>query len=435
MRLPLIKVLRNWITWLMVVVLVISLAVAWFTRDTMPDEILIGTAVEGGVYHAEGVRIAEILEEATGHRVLPETSSGSQENARRLRDREIQVAIVQAGSVSLDKLAVVTPLHRDVVHVLVRKELNVESVADLAGRHVIVGLQGSGMRSSARDILSHYGVSNEDDRWHEIHFTELLLDVDMKYAAAIVTTGVENESLREVLDSGEFDLLPLDADALSQRYVHFTRFDVPKNLWPPLPTEDTPTVTTTALLVVHEEASPLLVEYLLESIYKGDIPEQFPAIFSQRQAAEMLPARLHPLTRRYHDPYGQYGTMQNVLESLAAGKELVVALVAAMFLLWDRWRRLKLLEEQKRMKYQKEHLDRFLSQTLRIERSQMDTTSIDQLQTFLDEVTEIKLQALNELTNEDLRGDRSFAIFLMQCANLINKIQLKIIHQSRDAGE
>ena len=75
--------------------------------------------------------------------------------------------------------------------------------------------------------------------------------------------------------------------------------------------------------------------------------------------------------------------------------------------------------------------DRFLSQTLRIERAQMDATSVDQLHTFLDEVTEIKLQALNELTHEDLRGDRSFGIFLMQCANLISKIQLKIIDQGR----
>ena len=34
--------------------------------------------------------------------------------------------------------------------------------------------------------------------------------------------------------------------------------------------------------------------------------------------------------------------------------------------------------------------------------------------------------ALDELTHEDLRSDRMFLIFLIQCGNVINKIQAKI---------
>ncbi|MEC9001835.1 MAG: hypothetical protein VX644_00560, partial [Planctomycetota bacterium] len=52
---------------------------------------------------------------------------------------------------------------------------------------------------------------------------------------------------------------------------------------------------------------------------------------------------------------------------------------------------------------------------------------VQELQDFLDEVTAIKLQALRELTEEGLRGDQSFSIFLDQCAGLRNKIQLKIL--------
>jgi hypothetical protein len=33
---------------------------------------------------------------------------------------------------------------------------------------------------------------------------------------------------------------------------------------------------------------------------------------------------------------------------------------------------------------------------------------------------------LDELTNEDLRADRMFTIFLTQCSNLSRKLQLKI---------
>jgi hypothetical protein len=61
----------------------------------------------------------------------------------------------------------------------------------------------------------------------------------------------------------------------------------------------------------------------------------------------------------------------------------------------------------------------------------MDAEDPQELENYLDEITRIKLRALEELTHEDLRSDRTFSIFLMQCANLIRKIQSKII---RNAG-
>ena len=103
------------------------------------------------------------------------------------------------------------------------------------------------------------------------------------------------------------------------------------------------------------------------------------------------------------------------------------ALGAAIYLLWDRWRRLKERERQALVDAEKKRLHAFLEETLQIEAAQMDTTDVKELGAFLDDVTRIKLRALQELTHEELRGDRVFAIFLIQCANLINKIQMKIV--------
>ena len=52
---------------------------------------------------------------------------------------------------------------------------------------------------------------------------------------------------------------------------------------------------------------------------------------------------------------------------------------------------------------------------------------VDELQEDLDKVTAIKLEALPELTEAEMRCDLAFSIFLDQCASLINKIQLKIL--------
>ncbi len=422
----------------MVVVLIASLITWFFLRDTLPPVIRIGTAVQGGLYHEEGERVAEALRQRTRHEIEVVTTSGSQDNSDRLRAGEVDVAIVQAGSDSLQGLAIVTPLHRDVVHVVVRKELmtptagdnQVALVSDLAEKSIIIGLRRSGMQKSARDILQHYHLTDVAEL-HEVHFTELLRDEDQQYDAAIITTGVENDDIGKVLATGRFGLLPLDSHALVRRYRHLDYHEIPKNMWPPVPSVAVPTVTASALLVTREDASNDFVKVLLNAVFEDDLLAHFPTMFSPQEARDLAPSRLHPVTRRYHDPFGQYGVMHTVLEGLAAGKELLFALGAAVYLVWDRWRRLQEKENLEQISIQKERLDSYLERTLRIERQQMNITDPEKLQEYLDEVTEIKLQALDSLTHETLRGDRTFSIFLMQCANLISKIQMRILNYTK----
>lgn len=203
-------------------------------------------------------------------------------------------------------------------------------------------------------------------------------------------------------------------------------------MWPPVPDRPIPTVAASALVVVRDDASDKLVRLLLDSLFEDNLLSHFSTMFAPQEARDLSPARLHPVTRRYHDPFGQYGLMHTILEGLAAGKELLFALGAAVYLAWDRWRRLKEKENQQQVHRQKERLDTFLEQTLAIERKQMSVDDVQQLKKLLDDVTDIKLRALSNLTHEDLRGDRTFSIFLMQCANLISKIQRKIGSTSKD---
>ncbi len=426
------KTLRKWFAWAMLVLLIISVAVWYFTRDTLPREIIIATAVPGGMYDEVGKDLAEILAARTGHPVTARTTAGSPENADLLRKRKAHAAVIQAGSTPLNGLSVVAPLHPDVVQVLIRQDeasppLARRSIADLAGKRVAIGKPQSGMQHAARTILGHYKML-DDVTLEEVHFTALLND-DGLYGA-IVTTGLENDDIKLVMESGLFEMVSLNAKALSRKYPHFEEHEVPAQFWPPLPETDVQTVATNALVVVREDAQALLVRHLLDAVYEENLNDHFATVISQSQAVAAPPRRLHPVARRYHNPYGTYGFMHSILEALAAGKELLFALGAGLYLAWDRWRRIKEKEIHAEIKAQKERLDAYLDKTLSIERAQMDESDPAKLQQYLDEVTDIKLQALNQLSHEGLRGDRTFSIFLMQCANLISKIQLKIINST-----
>ena len=150
-------------------------------------------------------------------------------------------------------------------------------------------------------------------------------------------------------------------------------------------------------------------------------------LISAREEREWDLLPLHPAARDYHDPYGGLGTLTSILEGLAGIKEILFAVGAGLCLVWQRRRRIEAERNLRHLNTQRERLDKLLDETVRIEREQMDCTDLARLEKYLDDVAILKLRALEELSHEDLRSDRLFLIFLTQCANLIRKIQGKLV--------
>ncbi len=423
-------VVRTWFFWGMVFLLVVSLLTWFVTRDRIPRNVVIASGMEGGLYHTLGNELAESLERKLGRSIECRKTAGSRENLELLQAGQADIAVVQYGSIDLTDLGVIAPLYREGVYVIVRTEVDIHSLPELRGKKVSIGLHKSGMQVSANAVLKHYHL-NEDEKLNEQHVNFPKILGQPEYVAAIVTTGIANPDLADVMSSGDYRLLSLDSLALARQNAHFEPATIPPNLWPPAPEKPIETVSTIALLVVREDVSPKLVKAALDSLYSGKIAAKVPDVIPHRRAVASSPVRLHPAAHRYHDPFDSIGWLSSIMESLAATKELVFALGAGIYLAWDRWRRLKERERNEEVHRQSRRLDSFLEQTLRIERAQMDLTDSKKLASNLDEVTRIKLQALQELTHEDLRSDQRFTIFLTQCANLISKIQLKLISAER----
>lgn len=422
--------IRKWATGIIAIVLVVCVMVWFVRRDRLPSTIRIATGHKEGLYCLFGNAIKDVLAAKLNRRVAVDTTEGSVDNLRRLLSGEADLAVVQGGSVSLDGVAVVTPLFPELVLVIVRKNSGILEIADLAGHNVSLGREGSGIRKSALRLLEHFGINVADVGHNDMRFQHLL-DDDSPLDAAIVTAGIGHRDLADMLRTNKLELLPIaDAKAIEMLdpFPHAT--EVPRGLfaeYPPVPANTIPTISTTAYLVARIDAPDSLVNAALTAVHEGSLGQVIPTLIPRREAAAHVPARFHSVAQRYFNPADNIGYMANVMESLAATKELLFAFGAGVYLLWLRWRRLKSREMETAFRRQKEQLDALLVQTLRIEEAQMRTTDTAQLRTLLDNVTRIKLRALHELTEEELRGDRTFSIFLTQCANLINKIQLKII--------
>lgn len=427
------KTLGKWLTWSMVAVLIASVVIWFAGRERLPRKIVVATGEEGGLYYALGCEIQASLHRQLGRNSEVRATAGSVENVKLLESGEAHLAIVQGGSIALEELSVITPLYPELVLLIVRKDRNIEKMHDLLNRNVTLGREGSGMRASALGLLARFRIGPEEFGMNDLYFKHLLDTPELD--AAIVTTGIENHDVNEVLKTNEFKLLPLlDTTAVEMRDPYFRRMQIPPGLYserPSVPEFETPTLATTAYLVCRSDAPPALVEAALAAIHEENLRLKVPTLIPRHEASNWVSTRMHDVAQRYFHPSDQLGLMTTVMESLVAGKELLFALGAGIYLLWHRWRRLRDKELEELISRQKEHLDLFLEETLRIESAQMNTTDVEKLKKYLDDVTRIKLKALHEFTEEELRGDQSFSIFLTQCANLISKIQMKIVSQGR----
>jgi hypothetical protein len=244
-------------------------------------------------------------------------------------------------------------------------------------------------------------------------------------------TGLQNPDVIKLLDSGRFELVSIpEAQGYAGRSVQWKAFAIPAGYFsgsPTTPRDTIETLATAGLVAVPADASPKLVQALLEVFYERGLQTQFANLLPRSQALEWCPVEPHAVARGYFDPVDRLGSIAAMMESIAATKELLFALGAGLFLLWRRSQAQLQRVRVQALRREKDRLDALLRQTLEIELAQMQTTDPQQLRQMLDEVTTIKLRALRELTEEELYADQAFSIFLMQCSNLISKIQLKII--------
>jgi len=421
-------------------------------RNRIPRDLRLATAGADTSYDVFGQEFCPVLSGQLA-RKMPRVlrTEGTKDNVDKLEHDLAELGMYQGGTVDLNETAVVAPLYREVVHVLVKKrtigqlkdEANEPSGELLRGilavdedeaeaAEVYAGGIDSGMRRSARDILEHYGIDAK-----RVLFTKEetpLTDI------VISTTGMFSKALQKRLKRSEYQYLSVDADAIADRHTHFVTHTIHRGSFrdekgQAVPNREVKTVATTAYLIARRDAPPGLVRAALDALYQGDLGHKFPDLIPKDKAKDYLHGMpVHEAALEYYYPF-DYGYLRGLIQSMHATKELLVALCAGLYLLWRlRYRRVKKQREAE-VVANRVRLDGFVDRTIAIESAQMGVTDPQRLTEFLEEVTRIKLEALDELTDAELRGDRVFSIFLTQCANLINKLQLKIIAHTTDAGK
>jgi TRAP transporter TAXI family solute receptor len=404
---------------------------SWHTsRDTLPREIRLAAGKRDGLYDTFAQQLAKRLHERTGLPVRVIETNGSEANVQLLRDGDADLAFLQAVSSTPDGIAGIAPLFPEPLHLLVRKNKKIRSVADLKGRCVTLGPRGSGARQNAYTVLNHYQVPLESMQDAEEYFGALATNPNLD--AALFTTGSMNPTLEKLLQLGDLELVGIaDAEGLAARHPWFTATTIPRGLYPgksPVPAEPIRTVAVTALLVGRADTSNRLVHETLAALYETDMRTSFPTALTAKAAKDYNAAVMHPSVAGYYDPSAAINRVARALELVGKSKEALFGLITVIVLGWGWARRRRERAVVVADQVQKHKLDAFIGETLEVELQQMEVSDPEELRPFLRRVTKIKQEALRELTSEKVRGDQLFAIFLSQCAALSEKIQMRMLY-------
>ncbi|MBC8989315.1 MULTISPECIES: TAXI family TRAP transporter solute-binding subunit [Micromonospora] len=290
---------------LVLVLLLVSGLAGCRDEPAEPTRIRIATGSPTAVYHAFGQSLAAVLNrELPGVRAEVVVTAASAQNVRLVGSGAAELGFTQADVLPAREpehpsVLAVARVYDDLLHLVTRAGGPIRTLADLRGRRVSVGADGSGTEITATRLLE---VAQLDgDRIRQEH---LGLDDSMTalredridaffFSGGLPVRGVadlaERTSLR-IVDLGEW------TEALRRGYgqVYVTR-DIPRSMYQAEPVS---TVANPNYLIVRADLPAALVRDVTRLLMerRAELAAAHPAAgrMSQRSAIVTTPLPLHP---------------------------------------------------------------------------------------------------------------------------------------------
>lgn len=153
-----------------------ALALAFSATSHAEGLFRIATGVTGGTYYPVGGIIATSASQSNSFVVSAQASSGSVANVNGISRGDFESGFSQSdvatwayqgtmifnGKPRQTKLRLIASLYPETIHVVVRKDSGIHSVADLKGKRVSLDVPGSGTMVNALLVLKAYGVNEND---------------------------------------------------------------------------------------------------------------------------------------------------------------------------------------------------------------------------------------------------------------------------------
>ena len=288
------------------------------TGSTAGTYFPVGEAIAGLISHPPGVDRCDTQNVCgpAGLIVSTRTSEGAVDNVIDVNQGDVDSGLAQSdvvaaavrGDGSFRKLGpqrhvrVIASLFSEQVHLVVAANTKIRGVADLKGKRVSIGSDGSGVGITAREILSAYRVPESAMKEsHDDLFNAVSLMKQGRLDAFFAVGGVPLDPVSDLITSGRARLVPIDGkgrDRLLKMVPSISTAAIPAHAYPG--TGATETVSARALWIVRDSAPDALVYDITRALFS---PKNYDALAASHPsareiglatAAQAPPAPLHP---------------------------------------------------------------------------------------------------------------------------------------------
>jgi len=287
-------------------------------------KLILATGGTAGTYYPYGGAMSKIWNsKIPGMNVTAQATGASVENVRLMNKDEVELALVQSDTIDfafnaketfkekLTKMAVVAVLYPELIHIVVRGELDVKSFSSLRGKKIGVGAPGSGTEANFRQLLDVHKMTKDDVSTQFLSFAESADQFkDRRIDAFMVTGGVPTAAIMDVATQRDIKILPIDDTMISimtNKYPFLAAAVIPANSYKGV-TADVKTVAVNAVLIAHPKLSETVVYNMTKALFENQAElaaaHAKGKVLSLQGAATGVSIPFHPGAAKYYKEKG-----------------------------------------------------------------------------------------------------------------------------------
>jgi TRAP transporter TAXI family solute receptor len=277
--------------------LVILTSMPAFAQSQETRFFRIGTGPTSGTYFPIGGMIANAISNPPGSRecekggscgvpgliAATQSTSGSVANIEAIASKRLDAALVQAdiaywayhgtgfysGKGVVTNLRAVAMLYSDTLQIAVRKDAKIKALADLKGKRVSLGEQGSGTLVTARNLLKAIGLRESDLK---AQYLKPGPSADKMKSGEIdalfIVEGAPSPLLADLARAVPLNLLPIpspEADRLRKTFPFLSKIQIPAETYQNVGA--VPSVGVGVVLVAASEAPESLIYGIAKALW------------------------------------------------------------------------------------------------------------------------------------------------------------------------
>lgn len=204
----------------------------------------VGTASSTGTFYYVGAAIGNAVTEAGKLNVLVQATNGSNENVSLAQTGDIDIGMANcdalygayhgelsyadAGAQDIQEVAA---LYYSQIHVFVREDSGITDIAQMKGKKICVGSQGTSWLFMVEAILNQYGITLDDIEPYYMDYAEsaqALADGDID--AAFQTGGYPIAGIQQTAATTSFRMLSISEEIIEsmlKEYPYIIRTTIP----------------------------------------------------------------------------------------------------------------------------------------------------------------------------------------------------------------